>query len=170
MIYTCLRCQIAFRAHKSNHRKYCSAACYHLTKTARLGRNQTKAEIVATYRVRHRSAIQADGRAYYHRTARASKNKRLKTRYGVTIEWFDTKVKEQNNLCESCGNPEKAKDHRTGIRRSLSVDHDHDTGAVRGLLCAHCNAILGALETHYEIVRQLNRYVKKYGKNNLLDE
>ena len=50
-------------------------------------------------------------------------------------------VEKQNGVCAICGNPETATSHGT-IRR-LSVDHDHETGEVRGLLCSKCNFALG---------------------------
>lgn len=52
----------------------------------------------------------------------------LKRKYGVTLEWYETHAK---NGCEICGRPKRM--------RALAVDHDHRTGAVRGVLCWHCN-------------------------------
>lgn len=50
---------------------------------------------------------------------------------GLTIEDYDRMLAEQGGVCAICGNPPKA--------RRLDVDHDHRTGAVRGLLCHRCN-------------------------------
>ncbi len=60
--------------------------------------------------------------------------KRLE-RYGLTLEMFHDLVCQQNNSCAICGS---SFDDKT-----LNVDHDHVTGAVRGLLCFNCNAMLG---------------------------
>jgi hypothetical protein len=51
----------------------------------------------------------------------------------------------QAGLCAICKLPEKAKNPSGAIAR-LSIDHDHETGEVRGLLCRGCNHILGAIE------------------------
>lgn len=80
------------------------------------------------------------------RKARGKRN-RLLTRYRVTLEWYDAKVKEQNGLCAICGNPPK--------QRNLSVDHDHaccdGTRACgkcnRGLICENCNTAIERLES-----------------------
>lgn len=62
--------------------------------------------------------------------------------YGVTLEWYDKKFKEQNGVCAICGlegflmDPKR---HKT----KLVVDHCHTSGTVRGLLCHNCNRGLG---------------------------
>lgn len=47
----------------------------------------------------------------------------------------------QGGVCAICRQPEQMR--KNGQIRALSVDHDHETGTVRGLLCGHCNSILG---------------------------
>jgi len=51
-------------------------------------------------------------------------------------ETYDRLLAEQGGVCAICGNPPKT--------RRLSIDHDHKTGAVRGLLCFQCNRALPA--------------------------
>lgn len=59
----------------------------------------------------------------------------LMTHYGLTVEEYDTILAAQGGMCAICeGSP--------GARR-LHVDHDHETGRVRGLLCLSCNTLLG---------------------------
>jgi len=60
----------------------------------------------------------------------------LRRKYGITIGDYDAMLAAQRGGCAICGAPEPA----TG---SLHVDHDHATGAVRGLLCVRCNNALG---------------------------
>lgn len=63
-------------------------------------------------------------------------------KFKLTPDQFQTMRDEHNDLCGICGDPETTLG-RTGGKRELSVDHDHKTGAVRGLLCNQCNAIIG---------------------------
>lgn len=56
----------------------------------------------------------------------------LKRKYGITPEKFDEMSASQNGACAVCGSTER-----------LVIDHDHETGAVRGLLCNSCNLALG---------------------------
>ena len=51
--------------------------------------------------------------------------------YGLTAEQYDDLLKRQGGKCAICRNKPKSK--------RLAVDHDHGTGAVRGLLCSRCN-------------------------------
>lgn len=64
---------------------------------------------------------------------------RLKLRYNITKEEYEAKWDEQDGLCGICG-----KACKTGQR--LVVDHNHETGENRGLLCKACNLHLGVLE------------------------
>ncbi len=69
--------------------------------------------------------------------------KRLMDNYKLTIPVYNAILVYQNYACYFCGQPEPVKGRR------LSVDHDHATGEVRGLLCSRCNPILGKLENAY---------------------
>lgn len=56
---------------------------------------------------------------------------RLKVKYGITVEQYDRMLKMQRGKCAICS--------RVPAKLRLSVDHDHKTGRVRGLLCWTCN-------------------------------
>lgn len=60
----------------------------------------------------------------------------LKSRYGLTFEQYNEILKQQNYKCIICGKTKKE-----NIRR-LNVDHNHQTGYIRGLLCNFCNSRL----------------------------
>lgn len=64
----------------------------------------------------------------------------LKKAYGVNSEWYRNKLQEQGGHCALC----PAIESEEG--RPLCVDHDHKTGAVRGLLCRRCNSLLERFE------------------------
>jgi hypothetical protein len=72
-----------------------------------------------------------------------TRNTQLKSKYGITLEQYQLMFKEQNGVCAICGQPEVAIDKRTNIIKLLAVDHDHQTGKVRGLLCQKCNHGIG---------------------------
>ena len=62
----------------------------------------------------------------------------LKYKYGLTPEDYDAKLIEQNGVCAICGKPPN--------KRRLHIDHCHETGRIRGLLCTGCNTRLGWYE------------------------
>lgn len=61
--------------------------------------------------------------------------------FQITIDKYDELLKKQNNQCALCGR------HCSEFFHLLSVDHDHKSGRIRGLLCYSCNLRLGWLET-----------------------
>jgi len=85
-------------------------------------------------------------------------NRNLKRRYGIDKKIYEKLLKSQKGRCKICLNKE------TRARR-LSVDHDHKTGRVRGLLCNKCNLGLGKFKDNINLlkkaVKYLNRGVRK---------
>jgi hypothetical protein len=77
-----------------------------------------------------------------------SRHYHLMHRYGIGADEFDELVKEQGGVCAICGreNPEH-------------VDHSHDTGAVRGILCFNCNGGLGQFRDSIDALRAAATYL-----------
>jgi hypothetical protein len=94
---------------------------------------------------------------------RKKKNASLMHHYGITVHDYEAMVDAQANLCAVCGQPETRVDSRTGKVFSLSVDHDHRTGAVRQLLCKRCNAALGHVDDDPAILDALKLYLERHG-------
>lgn len=81
--------------------------------------------------------------------------------YGLTEEDFEKLLAEQDGVCAICGQPETHINRKSGIQTKLSVDHDHETGEVRGLLCRNCNWAIGKLSTE-DLLEKALEYVRKY--------
>jgi len=88
-----------------------------------------------------------------------------KHNYGITPEEYKEKVKKQRNRCALCGNKETHKDHRSGKVRVLSVDHDHKTNKLRGLLCGNCNRGLGMFKDSIDLLLKAIKYLKKHKRS-----
>lgn len=65
--------------------------------------------------------------------------RRIERRYGLSREGYEALLEAQEGRCGICRDPQSAHPRR------FSVDHDHETGVVRGLLCHRCNRGLGYL-------------------------
>lgn len=63
----------------------------------------------------------------------------LRRYYGLTVDQYEAMVIAQGGVCAICGGLQ------THGRQHLDVDHCHETGLIRGLLCSHCNRALGFL-------------------------
>jgi hypothetical protein len=80
-------------------------------------------------------------------------------RYGISAEQYQELFNAQNGVCAICGNPE-TRIHK-GVVARLSVDHDHITGTVRGLLCQPCNLGLGGFKDEIELLSNAIDYLTK---------
>jgi hypothetical protein len=75
---------------------------------------------------------------------------------------YSAMLAEQDGLCAICHRPETAVRH--GKAMLLAVDHDHTTGAVRGLLCHNCNTKVAAYEWAMSadpLVVQISEYIDR---------
>ena len=96
------------------------------------------------------------------------RNGQLKKKYKITLETYNKKLLEQNSVCAICLKAETRIDTKTGQISALCVDHDHDTGQIRGLLCYKCNSALGMFRDDPIIVNRASNYLNQY-KNMLLE-
>lgn len=79
-------------------------------------------------------------------------------RIGLTYAEYLEMLEAQNGVCAICKNPERGT--RLGRTKELSVDHDHRTLAIRGLLCSACNTGLGLFRDSVEALRAAIRYLE----------
>lgn len=85
----------------------------------------------------------------------------LRRNYGLTLDEYEELFARQRGLCAICGSLETAK-NRDGSLRRLHVDHDHHTGAIRGLLCSACNSVLGYIEAKPDRLAAAARYLEEW--------
>lgn len=77
--------------------------------------------------------------------------------YGLSLAEFQEINAKQNGRCAICGSlPEEAKGHRS---KRLYIDHCHETGVVRGLLCSRCNSAIGYFDHNPTLMTNAAQYV-----------
>lgn len=121
------------------------------------------------YHLEHRDELNAytsqwqkDNWGYWLKYQMKHKEKikgKLLKQYGMTVDAYRTLVEAQNGLCKICGKPETQPTKNGSGVRELSVDHDHRTGRVRGLLCNKCNVRLGMVDDDLELLRKMIDYL-----------
>lgn len=79
------------------------------------------------------------------------KNYYLLYEYGITLETFNILFKKQNGVCAICKKEE--------LGKSLAVDHSHNSGEIRGLLCQDCNRGLGMFKDNIELLKKAIDYL-----------
>ena len=131
--------------------KYC-ARCQTTHPLDNFGRNRSARDGLTTY---CRPCHNAAGKEALQR-AGGSRDYHLRRRYGITGADFDAMVEAQGGTCAVCdGKPEH-------------VDHDHETGKVRGVLCFNCNQALGNVRDDPAVLQGLIRYLRRQGMRSVV--
>lgn len=86
----------------------------------------------------------------------------LMRKYHIRHADYVAKLIEQKGVCAICSQPETATDGRSGRIKEYHVDHDHETGKVRGLLCTACNTAIGHMQEDVERLKAAIRYIEKW--------
>jgi len=109
-------------------------------------------ERLKAYREKNKEKI----RAYTKKYKEKHYANQLKRLYGIGLHEYNLMLTEQKGKCACCGI------HQNELTRNFAVDHDHDTGLIRGLLCGNCNTAIGKLGDNIEgLMRALN-YLEKH--------
>lgn len=98
----------------------------------------------------------ARGNANPAKRALTYRKHQLKKWYGLTLERYDEMVAEQNGGCAICHDPPDGK------HQYFHVDHNHETGVVRGLLCSRCNTALGLFKSDVTRMEAAIRYLHQW--------
>lgn len=93
----------------------------------------------------------------YSRESGNGRKGALKANYGLTPEQWDEMFESQGGVCASCGEAPKP-----DAKRRFHVDHNHTTGAVRGILCHSCNVGLGHLKEDRQRILALVAYLDRW--------
>lgn len=82
-------------------------------------------------------------------------------RYNLTKEVYDVIFKKQSGCCAICKKPQS---ELTGRIKYLGIDHNHETGKVRGLLCDVCNRGIGYFKDDLKLIIKALNYLKRHDK------
>lgn len=82
--------------------------------------------------------------------------------FGVDANRYQEMLREQGGVCAICSQPERAPDGSSGKIKDMAIDHDHDTGAVRGLLCSTCNRAIGLFRDDKALLNAAIAYLDKH--------
>ena len=76
----------------------------------------------------------------------------MSLRYKIDSRTADQLLSSQKGTCPICGGPDPA-----------HVDHSHDSGEVRGILCFNCNGGLGRFKDDLELMGRAIEYLERHG-------
>jgi hypothetical protein len=125
----------------------CSLACYWKSEPGQASRQ----------RANKRRKEDPEVAAYIREQSRAQF---LRVRYGMTVGEYEAKLLAQGGVCVICSKPPKPEGVRAASR--LHVDHDHETGRNRDLICLNCNRGLGYFKDDAALMRVAAEYIDRH--------
>lgn len=148
---TCEVCGSSYQPYRTNQR-VCSRQCY-----------RRLPDVVEAVRQHHAQPHIKDRKNAARRNSAEVRERRFKAgfrKYGLTFEQYEAMLSEQRNGCAICGFVPPPGGRNAAAR--LHVDHDHDTGKVRALLCNACNRGLGYLGDDPSRLRAAADYIEHH--------
>lgn len=121
---------------------------------------QPKKDYAKKYREANKERVKATHEKWVKNNGRKLMAGVIRRLYGLSIEAYERMFKEQNGACKIC-----QQQNYDGKR--LFVDHDHDTGTVRGLLCHHCNAGMGHFKDDPYLLQVAIKYLTENSKESV---
>lgn len=108
-----------------------------------------------------------EGRSAYQKEYRSSLRdvfsaKERERKFGIKPEEYQRLHDSQGGRCAICNSPES--ETRNGKVKMLAVDHCHETGKIRGLLCCPCNQAIGKMRDDPAIMRRAADYIDRHRK------
>lgn len=79
----------------------------------------------------------------------------IRNQYGITLAEYNAMLEAQNYKCAICNNEDEVEGRR------LAIDHCHNTGKIRGLLCGKCNRGLGLFYDNKKLLQSAIKYLNK---------
>ncbi len=136
---------------RDGHRSECKAC--HQAQQRRWYQANRRAAIasVKRWQQENKEHLHAYRKEYRQRRNVEERNAYLLRTFGISNQDYDALLAAQGGGCAICGRPPS--------KAALHVDHDHETGRVRGLLCVGCNNALGQFRDDVELLARATSYV-----------
>lgn len=110
-----------------------------------------KADSITSYQSRKEEVLASHKEKY---CAKKNRAKHLMANYGLTVEEWNQLFESQNYRCAICGSKDPM--HNNG---HFVVDHCHNFDFVRGILCGHCNSMIGLAKDDPDILFDAAMYI-----------
>jgi len=78
----------------------------------------------------------------------------LQKEYGISLEGYNKRIEQQQGICPICN-------RLLDMGKNTHVDHNHNTGKIRGILCSDCNHAIGLLRDSIPAFKNAIKYLEK---------
>lgn len=113
-------------------------------------------ELHKAWRAKNLEKAADNGRRWRAENPERARDHDRKKAHGVPLGWYNATLALQEGKCAICNSPE------AGGRGDFHVDHCHSSGAIRGLLCHHCNLMIGNAKDNVETLNSAIAYLLKH--------
>lgn len=158
MTKICKKCGVEkpteeFRVQNSygNRRGECKECAARIRREAYVADPEPYKKASSKWQRENRKRASATKLALYHKNPGRYNATRRNWKYKLADGQYESMLSAQGGGCAICG----------GSKR-LSVDHCHDTGVVRGILCFHCNTAIGHLGDSFQRILKAASYLRKF--------
>lgn len=127
--------------------------CRKCHRTAQVGwekNNKSRRKVTRKLRARQRRIENPKKEAAYRR------DKALKYNFGITLAEYNCLFALQKGCCAICLR------HQSEFKKGLAVDHCHETGKIRDLLCSRCNPLLGLAKDSIDVLEKAIAYLRRH--------
>jgi len=151
-----LSCKECRRNYYLDHREKTIAEAY----TYRQAHKEEIAKNKRRYEKEHKEEIAKRRKAYREENMELFREREYLYKYGITLQQKYEMWESQDARCLGCKK-------EVDINK-IHVDHNHDTGEIRGLLCTQCNSIIGLAYENIQTLLSLVEYLREYNHLSLL--
>jgi len=113
--------------------------------------------VAASYRVGRGQRWKAEYGETQNNKRRGTHRRDHVNRYGIDVDDYNLMRLVQGDVCAICGSDDSG---RPGTR--MCIDHDRETGRIRGLLCHRCNTAIGLLQHNADNLRRALDYIEEH--------
>jgi len=101
----------------------------------------------------NKERVRKQGKKWYQNNNSHAMDRNLQKAYGITLAQYNELLQKQNACCAICARPSDK------MKKRLGVDHNHETGKIRGLLCFDCNYGLGYFKDNSSFLSRAISYL-----------
>lgn len=151
---TCLRCGLPFTHDKTGRKPVRCPVCRVAHRREQSAQRQAAWRAANPERAKEHQNRHNRARLSTPEYRQLNRERMVLAKYGLTPAQLAALIEAQGNRCAICGG------ERNGPGTRLHIDHCHDTGKVRGMLCTKCNTAIGLLDDDPTRAEQVARYLR----------
>lgn len=126
------------------------------SKKARIKNRDKILECQRKWLIKNKEKHIKNSKLWYQNNKDRVRDNQLKRQFGISLEEYNKILDNQSGVCHLCGGGPDVKS------KKLAVDHDHETGKIRALLCRGCNVGIGNLKDDFNLLRKAADYIEKF--------